>query len=113
LFSKTRFIAAQFEAYLENDLWLDLACHANEMTQRLAARIRSSSVMRLAHEPQANEIFAIVSKAQAERMRREGAAFYDWNMPHTASFELGDDEVLVRLVTSFATKASEIDALKI
>jgi threonine aldolase len=113
LFSKTRFIAAQFEAYLENDLWLDLARHANEMTQRLAARIRSSSVMRLAHEPQANEIFAIVSKVEAERLRQSGAVFYDWNPPHTASFQLNDKDVLVRLVTSFATQLGEIDALEI
>lgn len=113
LFSKTRFIAAQFEAYLDNGLWLDLARHANVMTQRLAVRIESSKVVRLAHQPQANEIFAIVKRADAERLRQGGAVFYDWNMPHTAAFELGSDEVLVRMVTSYATQPEEIDALPI
>jgi threonine aldolase len=108
LFSKTRFIAAQFEAYLENDLWLDLARQANDMTSVLAARIRKSSVMRLAHEPQANEIFAIVAKSEAERLRKAGAVFYDWNMPHTASFQSQEDEVLVRLVTSYATGEEDV-----
>jgi threonine aldolase len=113
LFSKTRFIAAQFEAYLGDDLWLKLARHANEMTGRLAERIRRSSIIRLAHGPQANEIFAIVSRSETERLRAAGAVFYDWNMPHTASFELGPDEVLVRLVTSYATTSAEVDALPI
>jgi threonine aldolase len=113
LFSKTRFIAAQFEAYLKDDLWLTLARHANEMTAKLAGRIRNSSIMRLGHEPQANEIFAILSKVEAERLRAAGAVFYDWNMPHTASFELASDEVLVRLVTSYATTSAEVDALPI
>ncbi len=113
LFSKTRFIAAQFEAYLADYLWLRLAHHANEMTEKLAARIRASSVVRLAHEPQANEIFAILANSEAERLRQSGAVFYDWNAPHSAAFELGKDETLVRLVTSFATLPGEIDALPI
>ena len=37
LLSKHRFIAAQFEAFLDGDLWLDLARHANGMADRLAA----------------------------------------------------------------------------
>jgi threonine aldolase len=113
LFSKTRFIAAQFEAYLENDLWLKSARHANEMTAKLAGRIKVSSVMRLAHEPQANEIFAIIPKPEAERLRGAGAVFYDWNPPHSALFELKQDEVLVRMVTSYATSATEINELPI
>ena len=104
LFSKTRFIAAQFDAYFENGLWLDLARHANEMTAKLAAHIRASNTMRLAWEPQANEIFAILKKAEAARLRAAGAVFYDWNPPHNAGFELRIDEEMARLVTSFATR---------
>ncbi len=108
LFSKTRFIAAQFDAYFEGGLWLDLARHANEMTAKLADHIRASKTMRLAWEPQANETFAILKKAEAERLRAAGAVFYDWNPPHGAGFELGEDEGLVRLVTSFATVEAEV-----
>ena len=109
LFSKTRFIAAQFDAYFENGLWLELARHANRMTEKLAAAIRASNSMRLAWEPQANEIFPILKKAEAERLRAAGAVFYDWNPPHNAPFELAGDEVLARFVTSFATTKQEVE----
>jgi threonine aldolase len=109
LFSKTRFIAAQFDAYLDGGLWLALARHANEMAAKLTAHIRASKTMRLAWEPQANEIFAILRKAEAGRLRAAGAVFYDWNPPHNVAFELGEDELLVRLVTSFATGAEQVE----
>lgn len=110
LFSKTRFIAAQFEAYFQDGLWLELARHANEMTARLAAHIRASAVTRLAWEPQANETFTILKKSDAARLRSAGAVFYDWNPPHNAGFELAEDEDMARLVTSFATSPAEVDA---
>ena len=37
LFSKHRFLSAQMEAYLQDDLWLRLATHANQMGARLVA----------------------------------------------------------------------------
>ena len=59
LFSKSRFVSAQFEAYLRDDLWLTTARHANAMAARLATLMRGSRTMRLAWEPDANMIFAI------------------------------------------------------
>ena len=41
LFSKSRFIAAQFDAYLEDDLWLKTARHSNAVAARLAGHIRA------------------------------------------------------------------------
>jgi threonine aldolase len=110
LFSKTRFIAAQFDAYFEDGLWLDLARHANEMTAKLADHIRASNTMRLAWRPQANEIFTILKKTEAARLRAAGAVFYDWNLPHNAGFELEADEEMARLVTSHATAEAEVAA---
>ena len=60
LFSKSRFIAAQFEAYLDDGLWLETAAHANAMAARFAAGITASPGSRLAWQPQANEVFAII-----------------------------------------------------
>jgi threonine aldolase len=108
LFSKTRFIAAQFEAYFEDGLWLKLAAHANAMTQQLAHGIEASKSMRLVWQPQANEIFAIVSKEKAAKLRSSGAVFYDWNLPHHTHLTLDNDETLVRLVTSFATTSEDV-----
>ncbi|RWP14857.1 MAG: low specificity L-threonine aldolase [Mesorhizobium sp.] len=109
LFSKSRFIAAQFEAYFKDDLWLDTARHANAMAARLAALIGDSPSARLAWLPQANEVFAVMKKAKAERVHLAGAAFYDWHKPHDFDGHIGEDEALYRFVTSFATTAEEVD----
>jgi threonine aldolase len=109
LFSKSRFIAAQFEAYFTDDLWLDTARHANAMAARLAALIEDSPSARLAWLPQANEVFAVLKKAKAERVQLAGAAFYDWHKPHDFHGHIGEDEALYRFVTSFATTAEEVD----
>ena len=51
LYSKSRFIAAQFDAYFEDGLWLETARHANSLAARLAGHIRASKKLRLAWEP--------------------------------------------------------------
>ena len=109
LYSKTRFIAAQFHAYFEDGLWLELAAHANAMTAKLAGSIRASGNARLGWEPQANEIFAVMKRDFAEALRAKGAVFYNWNLPHETDLMLSDDETLVRLVTSYATTAEEVE----
>ncbi|MGP2493746.1 threonine aldolase family protein [Mesorhizobium sp. PUT5] len=109
LFSKSRFVAAQFDAYFRDGLWLQTARHANAMAARLAAAIEDSSSARLAWLPQANEVFAVMPKAQAERLQAQGAAFYDWHAPHGFDGHAGKDEGLYRFVTSFATTAEEVD----
>ncbi|MEC5289342.1 low specificity L-threonine aldolase [Aurantimonas sp. C2-6-R+9] len=109
LFSKTRFVAAQFMAYLEDDLWLDLAGHANRMADRLRAGIDASPHARQAWETHTNESFAILDSGLAETLRGKGAVFYDWNPPHGVHDLVGDDETLVRLVTSWSTAEAEID----
>lgn len=110
-FSKAWFIAAQFHAYLDDGHWLDLARHANAMGARLAAAIRQSAVARLAVEPDANELFAILPKDVEARLRAAGAMFHPWpaeSLP--AAVRPGADEVLVRLVTSFQTTTEQVDA---
>lgn len=109
LFSKSRFIAAQFEAYFRDDLWLDMARHANDMASRLAGHVKASPAMRLAWEPQVNEVFPIMSRSNAARLKDAGAAFYPWNPPPGLSSVIGEDETLTRFVTSFATTPDEID----
>jgi threonine aldolase len=109
LFSKTRFVSAQFAAYFADGLWMESAAHANRMGAALADAIRGSNRLRLAWEPAANEVFAAMGKAKAAAMREAGAVFYDWNEPHGWDGSLGTDEVLCRFVTSFATLPEEIE----
>lgn len=109
LFSKHRYVAAQFEGFLADDLWLDLARHANHMADRLAAALAD-----LGHSAvwpvEANEVFVFLPRQLAARLRAAGASYSTWaakNLP--AAPHLGEDEVLVRLVTSFATSHDDVD----
>ncbi|KQV66169.1 low specificity L-threonine aldolase [Rhizobium sp. Root1220] len=109
LFSKSRFIAAQFDAYFENDLWLDLAGHANGMADRLRAGINASNSARLAWMTPTNEVFAVITKIAAKTAEEKGAKFYEWPVPAAAPELVGANETLIRLVTSFATEAADVD----
>ena len=112
LFSKTRFIAAQFDAYLRDGLWLETARHANAMAQKLSAIFESAPGARLAFEPQANEVFALLTEPVAQRLKDAGAVFYPWKAPRLSTFAPQPDERLYRFVTSFATEQSELDTLQ-
>lgn len=111
-FSKSRFIAAQFDAYLSDDVWLSSARHANAMASRLATMLGQSNRIRLAWEPQANEVFGIMQTALREKLASRGARFHAWGKPAAFEGEIGDDETLCRFVTSFATRHENIDAFR-
>lgn len=110
-FSKAWFIAAQLHAYLDGGHWLDLARHANAMGARLADAIRRSNRVRLAVEPDANELFVVLPKDVEAALRAAGARFNPWPAASVAAAARpGPDEALIRLVTSFQTTADEVDA---
>jgi threonine aldolase len=109
LLSKSRFIAAQFEAYLQDDLWLRMARHANAMAERLQKGIINSKQTKLAWQAEANEVFVVFDQALAHQLREKGAVFNQWNPPRAKPDLLEHNEVLVRLVTSFATEVAHVD----
>lgn len=109
LMSKSRFVACQFEAYLKADLWQELARHANAMARRLQTGIANAKNARLAWPAEANEVFAVMSKDRATHLQEKGAVFYIWNPPHAKADLLNENEVLIRLVTSFATQIDQVD----
>ncbi|TKT77546.1 low specificity L-threonine aldolase [Aquamicrobium sp. LC103] len=109
LFSKSRFVAAQFDAYFRDDLWLRMARHSNAMTERLAGHIESATGARLGWEPQANELFPIVGRSKVEELKSAGAVFYPWHPPHGFAGGIDEAETMCRLVTSFATTQDEVD----
>lgn len=99
--SKQRFIAAQFEAYLTDAAWLTTAAHANAMATRLAVGLQADGAARLEWSPTGNEVFPVLAKATANRLRAGGARFHTW--------QDRDDEEMIRLVTSFATTEQDVD----
>ena len=99
LASKGRFLAAQFIALLEGDLWLRNAAHANAMAARLAAALAHMPGVRLTQAVQANEVFAVLAPGATAALQRDWA-FYEWD-PQTGE---------VRFVCSWDTTAAEVDA---
>ncbi len=108
LISKTRFVTAQFEAYFENGLWLDIARISNGMAERLQKGIDASANARLAWPVHCNEVFMILKRNHADALLAAGAQFHDWNHPHSMVERPAEDEALVRLVTSFATTEQHV-----
>jgi threonine aldolase len=57
-----------------------------------------------------NEVFVILPRPTSERLKSKGASFYPWTTDSLpAGVVPGREAVLVRLVTSFATTAGEVD----
>ncbi|MEM6366000.1 MAG: low specificity L-threonine aldolase, partial [Planctomycetota bacterium] len=111
LFSKSRFMSSQFDAYLTDSLWIKLARHANTMASQLAQEFESLDGIRLAWQPQSNEVFAIMEHPLADQLTTAGAKFYPWPTLHLCEHELSDREGLFRFVTSFATTENHITDL--
>lgn len=109
LFSKSRFVSAQFEAYLANDHWLELAAHSNDMARRLAVGIEAVSGASVAFTPGGNEVFAVISKAADVALRAAGAAYYEWPAGGLIAAPLHKGSILVRLVASFRTQVTDVD----
>ncbi len=108
LISKHRFIAAQFEAFFADDLWLALARQANAMADTLAQRLGAVGCPPV-WPVEANEVFVILRRTADERLKAAGACYYPWSPQHLPDgLVVADDSVLVRLVTSFVTSDAEV-----
>lgn len=112
LFSKTRFVSAQLEAYLKDDLWLEIARHSNAKCKELAAVFVEANRegMRLVMQPQANELFVIMKETDAEMLGGKGVVFLRWPKEGMGGVEEG--EVVGRFVTSFATRGVDVEGVR-
>ncbi|MEO1014644.1 MAG: low specificity L-threonine aldolase [Pseudomonadota bacterium] len=106
LFSKSRFLAAQFVAYLNDGLWLRLAARANAAAKRLSDGLSGIDGCKIWASTQMNEVFASFPSETEERLKAAGAAFYPWITP-------GDPAGgrMRRLICSFATTEEEVNQL--
>jgi threonine aldolase len=99
LTSKMRYISAQFEALLSNELWLINARHANSMAQLLFNELKHVSGIKIKQKVDTNAIFAILKKQHIKKILE--SYFF-----HVFDEKIGE----VRWMCSFNTK--EIDVLK-
>ncbi len=99
LASKMRFLAAQFDALLTDELWRRSAAHANAMAARLAAAVDGLPGLRLTRPVEANAIFAVLPPAVTAALQ-ERFDFYIWD-EHAGE---------VRWMCSWDTTESDVDA---
>jgi len=95
--SKMRFISAQFEALLANDLWLRNAQRANRMAQRLASELATVPQITITQQVEANGVFALLPKKYIPVLQKK-YFFYVWN----------EETSEVRFMTSFDTTEEDI-----
>ncbi|MBB3214697.1 threonine aldolase [Herbaspirillum sp. Sphag1AN] len=101
LFSKMRFLTAQIDAYLQNDLWLRNARQANAMAQRLVNGLLQMRGVDVMGPRQSNIVFCRLPAALTAGLLEAGFHFYH------DRWEPG----VARFVTSFATTTNDIDHL--
>jgi threonine aldolase len=110
LFSKHRFLSAQMEAYLADDLWRVLAGRANGRAAELARGLAALPGVRIVHPVEANAVFAALPRAAHRAAQAAGARYFLW--PGKQSLDgPGDEAVTARFVCSWSTSAEEVAAL--
>jgi len=77
--SKMRFVAAQFNALLQDDLWIRLAEHSNRMAQLLYRHTVDIPGVSFDVPPAVNSLFPCLP-ADAIEPLREWCFFWDWNV---------------------------------
>ncbi len=98
-FSKTRFFAAQFEAYFNNNLWLKNAQHANKMAKYLESELEKLGI-EIIYPVESNMVFAKIDYPLFKALTKN----------YTLSYS-NKAKKIVRLMTNFKTEKKEIDTL--
>jgi threonine aldolase len=101
LLSKMRFVSAQLDAYISNDVWLRNAKHANKMGKKLSDGLKDHSDINLAYPTEANEVFATFPRNKIDHLNSEG-------------YKINEDEwdgKAVRLVAAWNTQDADVDHL--
>lgn len=95
LLAKGRLLGIQFLELFRDDLYFDLAKHANAMARLMKSEIGQAGYSFLTHSP-SNQIFPILPNWLITKLQ-EKYSFYVWE-------KVDDDNSAIRLVTSWATK---------
>ena len=98
LYSKNRFIAAQFDAYLTDNLYITLASHSNAMAKYLEKLLKEIPQVQITQKVESNAVFAIIPKWLTEELLKK-YYFYIWDE------QTGE----VRWMCSFNTQKENIE----
>ena len=97
LASKMRFLSAQFEALLKDDLWLRNARHSNRMAQLLERELEKTPEVRIVYRVEANGVFAEVPRHVIRKLQ-ERYSFYVWD----------EEQSVVRWMCSWDTTEEDV-----
>jgi threonine aldolase len=93
-------MGVQFMELFKNDLFFTLATHANTMAEKISANFEELGYQ-LAAETETNQVFITMPQQLAQRLQ-DRFRFYIWD-------QLDDGQVVVRVVTSWATDELQVD----
>lgn len=102
LLAKGRVLGIQFLELFKDNLYFDLAKHANRMAGKIATAIQENGYSFLT-PPVTNQLFPILPQSLIEQLS-EKYVFYEWKV-------MDDQHSVVRLITSWATDEHMVDEL--
>lgn len=101
LLAKGRLMGIQFRELFRDNLFFELAAHANQLAAKIQVALRAEGCAFLFTSP-SNQIFPILSNRVIKELEKN-YAFHIWE-------QVSDDYSAIRLVTSWATKEEVVDA---
>ena len=102
LLAKGRLLGIQFVELFKDNLFFQLAEHANQMAEKLAESLKEINVPFLAESP-TNQIFPIFTNEQVAELQKN-YAFEIWE-------KVDENRTVIRFVTSWATKEEAVEQL--
>jgi threonine aldolase len=107
--AKMRFVAAQFLAYLENDLWRKNAAQANRACALLAEKLRGLTGIKITRPVEANALCARLPEEALRKLQTTHQVSV-WNKTRDPGLpEIQGPEI--RIMTSFNTADEEVEEL--
>ncbi|MNY58509.1 hypothetical protein D3C86_1948510 [compost metagenome] len=101
MLAKGRVLAIQFLELFKEDLYFELADHANKMAMKIASTVKAKGFSFLTNST-TNQIFPILPKNIITKLN-ENYLFFVWK-------EIDEDNAAIRLITSWATDEQYVDA---
>ncbi len=99
LYSKMRYLSAQYTAYFEHDLWLKNARQANDMAQELAMRLEGLPEIHFTQKVESNALFLTMPPKTIKQLLKS-YFFYFWNEARNE----------IRLVCSWDTTPGDVES---
>ncbi len=99
LLAKGRLLGVQFLELFRDNLFFDLAMHANKMADMLRTELSNANFKFVTHSP-SNQLFPILPNALIAELQKK-YSFLIWE-------RVDSDNSAIRLVTSWATKEEEV-----